>query len=48
MYFSKSLLIGFEPKKMQWQEYLVLVWVLAFLLDEIQMVGSEKFMIVFY
>ena len=31
----KILVIGFDPEEMFWQEYLVFVWVLTFLLEQI-------------
>ena len=34
------LLIGFDPEKMLWQEYLVFVWVLTFLLEQMGMVRN--------
>ena len=36
----KILLIGFDPEKMLWQEYLVFVWVLTFLLEQMGKVQS--------
>ena len=40
--FAKVLLLGFDPNKLSWHEGLVFVWVLMFLIDEIQKVCNEK------
>lgn len=35
------LLLGFDAKEMQWQEFLVLLWVFTFLIDEFGKVPTD-------